>query len=131
MQPQKPKHKKRWMLLLAASAVVLSACAGLPTPPTGKMYLHFGESALCSDLESGQICQKLPISQTQKFIMFEPQTWANIQNYIDALIREITNQNSSPPFLASSNNSEILQGLYKIKAQMKQAERNWKRAKKS
>lgn len=114
----------RLIKLLTVSAI-LSACAGLPTPPTGKLYLHFGDSALCSDIQTGDACPKVPMSQTEKYVMLEPQTWANIQNYIDALLRALQ-QKGSPGFL-SSERDEQLNALYRIKFAMRSAEQNWRK----
>lgn len=118
----------RLIKLLAVSVVTLS-CAGMPKPPTGKMYLHFHDFALCSDLETGDECQKIPMADTENYPMFHPQTWANIQNYIDALIRAVKSQNQSAPFLSSEKSDETLNALYRIKFAMRSAEKNWRNRK--
>lgn len=126
MQKQKTKPKKHWTLLLAGLAVTLNAgCAGMPTPPTGNMFLHFHDVALCSDMATGDKCASIPMSSTESFVMFPPQTWHHIQSYIDELIRAVQAKGSAG-FL-SSEKDETLNALYRIKFSMRSAEKNWKR----
>lgn len=113
--------------LLVILVVILSGCQGMPTPPTGQMYLHFNDFALCSDLETGQTCPKIPMSATQNYPMFAPATWKNISNYIDELIRAVKSQKSSSSlFLSSEKSDETLNALYRIKFAMQSANKNWR-----
>lgn len=90
-------------LVIASGVASLLGCAsGLPKPPDINLYIHNQPKAvaLCTKTAGGS-CSALPISQTHKFYMVSPPAWEAMQNYIDALIRQIMNPsaNAAPPVL--------------------------------
>ena len=103
------------LLLILTAAISLSGCAGIPKPPEGNLYLHFGQFALCSDMATGLVCDTLPIERTQNFIMLEPETWEALNNYIDELVR-----------MANGSNRDA---LIEIKSKMVAVNKSFKRQK--
>lgn len=113
------------------AVISLIGCAGLPKPPEGNLYLHFGNEALCSEMKiGGGACPPLPIEKTQNFIMLEPQTWEALNNYIDELIRLA--RGDSNGFLSRKMNKEdkaLLEVLLKIKHRMLAVDESFKKQK--
>lgn len=81
--------------------LMFTGCSTLgskPPPPKGQFCAHNQPEkiAQCADLQNGHATPAVPIDQTDRWIMFSPETWENIQNYIDALKRAIDNQSAAP-----------------------------------
>lgn len=86
------KLKKKLTTLLPILLVTCNlACKKLPKKPEGELCLHNQPKAVaqCAKLNSGEVLPAKPISETHKFIMFSPETWENVSNYIDKLIYEL------------------------------------------
>lgn len=104
-------------------ALSVASCAQMPQKPTGSFCNHdFSDSiSICNDLATGKALPDVPIAQTDKWIMFPPETWQNIQNYIDELIRIAENKLNSSDEL-SDDAREILQvyidGMNNLKSEM-------------
>lgn len=59
----------------------------MPSPPQGQLCTHDvpDHVALCNDIQTGKVTPEVAENQTDKWIMFSPTTWQNIQNYINQL----------------------------------------------
>lgn len=78
----------RLVILLAIVSSV--ACAGMPAKPKGELCTHYASAgvAICNDIPTGHDAPDVIISDTDKWVMFSPQTWQNVMDYIDALKRK-------------------------------------------
>lgn len=85
--------RKNYKLVLTTllSALTISCATNLPKPPDGRLYLHDAVSsrALCSELNTGVECPAVPLGETNRWYMLEPQTLQKLMEYIDELIYEI------------------------------------------
>lgn len=82
-------------VLLVILVGSLSGCGHkMPKSPQGQLLIHNQPKgiAVCSDIQNAQKCPPVAIENTHRYVMFSPQTWQAIQNYIDALIRKIKEQ---------------------------------------
>jgi hypothetical protein len=82
----------------------------LPDLPDGKLYIHDAvrSQALCTEFKTGRTCKKVPIGSTNKYLMFSPDDFESLMNYIDELIRMLEYQwgetslySASPSMVAS------------------------------
>lgn len=80
------KSVKRPLIVLLTS-LVLASCANVPPAPNINLYMNDlpRAQALCSN-SKGDKCNKVLLSETDKFIMLRPKDWQALENYIDLLI---------------------------------------------
>ncbi|XGC82052.1 hypothetical protein ACES2L_06085 [Bdellovibrio bacteriovorus] len=118
------------MILPVILVAILSGCGHKsPKPPTGEFLIHNQPKgvAVCSDIQTAKPCAAVPIEKTHKYIMFHPKTWESIQNYIDALIRKIQENNQAEYQLHQTEDRQILaSGIYISAPQIKWFKRHLK-----
>jgi hypothetical protein len=108
------------LVYLIVLAVISGCATGLPKPPKGSFCTHYQERniALCNDLSSGNPESDVPMHSTDKWIMFSPDTWNNVQDYIDQLKLLIKNQGMNE----SSGVELRLKDIEKIQTHLKNIE---------
>ena len=81
-------------LLLIAWLLILSSCNSLPPPPSGSLCIvdEGSREAYCSSIPeavAGQmpIHTTVPITGMDKYVCFSPESYRNIQAYIQKLKR--------------------------------------------
>jgi len=92
--------------------LMFTGCSTLgskPPPPKGEFCAHNQPEkiAQCADMGNGHATPAVPIDQTDRWIMFSPETWENIQNYIDALKRALDNQSATPTSVAPQSQGGV------------------------
>jgi hypothetical protein len=82
------KSKKLWISSLVVLVVGCSSKA--PKPPVVDFGMHDVSTGimLCAR-SNGAGCPSKPMSQTDGYIMFSPQDYQKVQNYIDTLICQV------------------------------------------
>lgn len=80
-------------IVILLMTLVISACSSVEKPK-GELCSHWREQdkALCNDLKNGDNMPDVPMKDTDRWIMFSPDTWKNIMDYIDALKRKVGQQ---------------------------------------
>lgn len=95
-----PKLKRKLGRLFAI-LIFSSSCAGLPQKPSIDICAHDQprHEALCSNNQTGKEFD-IPIEQTDKFIMFNPDHWGLILLYIRQLETHVRSDKSKNQFIA-------------------------------
>lgn len=84
-------------MLLGIWAITSGCATGLPPGPEGEIYrIHIpSQTLLCSDLKTGNSCPAIDLQASNKFYAMPTETWKNLNNYIDELIRRLSVKNFS------------------------------------
>lgn len=82
----KPKRSVSALLTLLL-IISLESCGGMPERPQGWICINdFPRSqAICDDLNDPIKSKVVPLTQTDKWIMIDPDTWQNLNVYIEEL----------------------------------------------
>lgn len=124
------------MLIALVETLTASGCGSLPPAPTGEMYATDGKIALCSELQGGVKCAQqsfatlLANTKGHRVLVFTPVVWKNVQNYIDALIRQLKGDADSTDvgFTARTstpvNSQNVIMALQQIRDGMSTVQNN-------
>lgn len=96
--------------------LILTGCLNknAPKAPTITMYLYDAPSgeAMCSRTD-GYKCPRLNLNQMDKYFMFSPTDWQNINDYIDALILSLKSPDNGPVIMSARG--DTLRALQELK----------------
>lgn len=82
---------RRMLLLITLAATTLSCTSTRyrkhVDPPVGKFCTHNAQLKIvfCSDLQGVKYYEPIPFGDTDKWIMFDPESFKNYIDYVDAL----------------------------------------------
>jgi hypothetical protein len=104
---QRLKRIGKLLLIALAGNSVIVSCANIPKEPEINFYhMDFPRAQLLCSNSFGKKCDKILISQSDRFYMFSPQDWRKIQDYID-LLRCTISGGCKPMTTDSSNYSSM------------------------
>lgn len=80
--------------LVLISSIFLVGCGDLPSKPQVNLCIidYQSQQLSCTTTGANPVSARIPIASSDKYTCVSPDDWAAIQNYMNALVQEITNQ---------------------------------------
>lgn len=112
------------ILILISTSFLGCANKDIPQPPPVNIYMHDtdSDSALCSD-SNAHTCAAVPIRSTDKWIMFTPQGFQSLENYIDLLVCKLNDACTGMMSAQSTEKKTIKLNEQDLKQARKQIDR--------